>query len=60
MCVCVCVCVCLYVCVGVCVCMCVVLMRTQIFYICINEYFSIRGGANAYTLILKLIIYMIE
>ena len=39
MCVCVCVCVCVY------VCMCVVNMRTQIFYICRNEYPFIRANA---------------
>ena len=60
MCVCVCVCVCARVCVNVCVyvCMCEVNMRTQIFYICHDEYSFIR--ANACTLILKLIICMIK
>ena len=43
MCVCVCVCVCVF------VCMCVVYIRTQIFYICHNEYSLIFIRANAYT-----------
>ena len=58
MCVCVCVCVCVYVSLCVYVCMCEVNMRPQIFYILHNEYSFIR--ANAYTLILKLIICMMN